>query len=134
MGNVLTWPTYLPHQKQEISTQKNFLYLLERKQFIAFEEKRKFLTLVPKKQIFQTKIIFYDYRKKQFFNQIKNFLYVKTYFLYLGKKDKALHFRLILNMAMLFFILTKLNRVFNKLIRVLACAKSYIKNFIYFCF
>ena len=92
---------------------------------------------------------FYTLPKNRFFTRRKNFLYLseknnqkktfiitgknnfsnkrflipvwETIFLYFREKVKGLHFRCILNTALLFFMLAKLDRVFEKLMIVLLC-------------
>ena len=90
---------------------RNFLYILK-KNFLRLSEKTKFL---------QTKIISDNYRKT------KNFLYMseKLFPYTFTKKLKGL---ILDGLRMqLRYILAKLKRVFNKLERVLVCARSYIK-------
>ena len=98
------------YSKTNFSHLNNFFYTFS----------KKFHTLAQKEQIFQTKIMSCNYWKKS-----KEFLIlVWENFLYFWEKVKALHFRCILNTAMLFFISAKHNRVFNKL-RVLTFAESF---------
>ena len=114
-----------PPKKKEIFTQNKFFYLLKKTIFhtwiiFFYTFSKKFHTLAQKEQIFQTKIMSCNYWKKS-----KEFLIlVWENFLYFWEKVKALHFRCILNTAMLFFISAKHNRVFNKL-RVLTFAESF---------
>ena len=69
-------------------------------------------------------------RENNFPNKKILITFWKTNFLNLRKNFKVVHFSRVLNTIPLILMLGKLNRVFNKLIRVLVYAKSYLKNFI----
>ena len=59
---------------------------------------------------------------------------MKNLFLIFARKVKTLRFICVFNISLLFFMLANLNRVFNKLIRVLVSPGIYMKNFGLFCF
>ena len=77
--------------------------------------------------------MFYTYPKNNQFSKRKNFLHLSEKlfsklapnFLYLREKPKAFPFRCVLN-TLLIFIMAKLNRAFDKLIRMLVCPGVYI--------
>ena len=73
----------------------------------------------PRKLIFQTKHIFYTSPRNNFSSKTFLILVWKTNSLYLRKRifffSKVLHFRWVLNTALLFLILIKLKSVFDKL-------------------
>ena len=63
---------------------------------------------------------------KKFFLTIPGkIIFLSKKFLILARKSPK---KCVLDTTMLFLILAKLGKVFNKLIRVIGCAKSYIKN------
>ena len=140
----LTWPTqtkrFLPKKIfiiiPQIFFSKEQTFHTHFKKWILHPRKRFFIS--NKITNFLSEKISYAYPKKTIF-QTKKFLILKnwkTNFLYLREKVKALYFRCVSNTALLFFMLRKLGKVLNKLIRVLSKKISHFlfKKYCHFLF
>ena len=133
-----TWPSqakkflpkkFLPKKKLCQTPEKNNFPTTWKKQF--FNQREKFLLLYWKITNFLYEKLSYTCPEKNGQKKLlvitgkndlpnKNFLILvwKGNFFYFHKKRKAFHFRSILNTTSLFFMLAKLNRDFNKLLKV----------------